>query len=105
MIKIGLTGSIGCGKTTVAGIFFKNGATVLNADTIIHELMESNVDIKARIIAEYGTDIVDDKNRSIDRGKLALKCFRGKRELQPLLSIVYPALRQVASANNSCLAP
>ncbi|MGA1826386.1 MAG: dephospho-CoA kinase [bacterium] len=94
MLKIGLTGGIGSGKTTIAEMFSARGAKVLNADVMVHELIKCRNDIKEQILTLYGTDILDCNDGSIDRGKLAKKCFGGKQDLEPLLSIVYPELRK-----------
>lgn len=93
MIKIGLTGGMGVGKTTIAKMFFEQGAKVLNADLMVHELINIREDIKVKITSEYGEEILKDGSSDIiDRNKLAFKCFRQPKKLKPLLSIIYPEL-------------
>ena len=94
MLKIGLTGGMGSGKSTIATMFLEQGAKVLNADLMVHELIKSREDIKRKIISEYGKEILKDGSDVIDRERLALKCFRQPYKLKPLLSIIYPALRR-----------
>ncbi|MGA1869719.1 MAG: dephospho-CoA kinase [bacterium] len=102
MLKIGLTGGIGCGKTTVAGMFAKRGAKVINADELVHELLIFREDVKEKIITLYGEDILSHSDGNIDRGKLAQKCFVTKEQLEPLTTLLYPEVRtQVWSAMES----
>jgi len=89
---IGLTGNIGCGKTTVGRIFAELGATLINADTIGHLLLEKDV-VKNRVVEEFGNSILDEKG-SIVRKRLRKIVFRDKDKLQQLNLILSPLIKE-----------
>lgn len=109
MTLIGLTGSLGCGKTTVARIFAKLGAVVLDADAIVHEQLKTTGKAFTKVVRTFGRNIISDGE--IDRRKLAEIVFRDPRKLKQLTSIVHPiAFKEVRSrvndlkkASNACL--
>lgn len=90
MIKVGLTGGIGSGKSTVASIFAKYGVPIYYADTKMKELMASDPEIKARLIKEFGAETY--QNNELNRKYLASIVFDDKEKLQILNSITHPAL-------------
>jgi dephospho-CoA kinase (EC 2.7.1.24) len=59
MLKVGLTGGIGCGKSTVAEIFADLNIPVLDADQIAHSLVEKGQPALARIQQEFGASILN----------------------------------------------
>lgn len=68
MFKVGLTGNIGSGKTTVANIFGGLGIDIIDADEIAHEITQPNTHIFNEIIERFGDELI--KNDSLDRKKL-----------------------------------
>ncbi len=88
MLKIGLTGGIGSGKTTVAKIFQTLGIPVFDADTSAKQIMNNNQTIKEDIIAAFGEEVYSDEG--LDRKKLALIVFNDEKKLALLNSIVHP---------------
>jgi len=88
---IGITGSFGSGKTTVAKMFARFGAYVIDADNLCHLLMAPSKKIYKKIINTFGEGILN-KNKTISRSKLAIVVFkeRGKQEL--LNKLVHPDL-------------
>jgi dephospho-CoA kinase len=69
MLKVGLTGGIASGKSLVARIFRELGAHVIDADRIVHDLLESDQDVYKEIVDYFGKDVIGaDKN--IDRRKV-----------------------------------
>jgi len=88
---IGITGSIGSGKTTAAKIFSKYHYTRIDADEIGHELLKSNKKIKNKLITYFGNEIIG-KNGNIDRKKLGGIVFNDKNELKKLNSIMHPLI-------------
>ncbi len=88
---LGVTGSIGSGKTTAAKIFSKYHYSRIDADEIGHELLKSNKKIKNKILKEFGKGILD-KNNNINRKKLGKIVFNYKAKLKKLNSIMHPAI-------------
>jgi len=93
---IGVTGSFGSGKTTVAKMFEKLGAYVIDADKVCHSLMAPSKKVYEKMIENFG-DIILRKNKSIDRSKVSEIVFNDKKKLQLLNRIVHPeAIREIS---------
>ena len=90
MLRVGLTGGLGCGKTTVATMMAARGAHVVQADLIAHHLMEPGQSVYDEVVRHFGREIVQPDGR-IDRGKLARAAFSGGK-VQELNRIVHPAV-------------
>ena len=88
MLKIGLTGGIGSGKTTVAKVFETFGIPVYYADDNTKRLMNSDPVLKASIIRHFGNDVY--KNGELDRKHLASIVFNDKEKLELLNSLTHP---------------
>lgn len=86
---IGLTGSFGTGKTTVAEFFKECGAIVLDADKVAHKALRKNTDTYKKILKVFGKDILT-KNNKINRKLLGRIVFADKLLLKKLCSIVHP---------------
>ena len=87
MIIIGLTGSIGMGKSTVAAMFNRAGAAIWNADDAVHRLYAKGGEGVPLIAASFPSAVVDDE---VDRGKLAELVLGVPENLQRLESIIHP---------------
>ena len=93
MFIIGLTGSFGTGKSTVAAMFAQAGAKVIDADTVTRHLLQEKKCIKR--VAKVFSDVILDSG-DIDRNKLSNIVFQNPRELKKLTDILYPeALKEV----------
>lgn len=90
-LKIGLTGGIGTGKTTVAKIFETFGIPVLYADNLAKELMQTDVDLIQNLKNTFGENIYN--NGILDRQKLSNIVFKDNSELEKLNTIVHPAVK------------
>lgn len=88
---IGITGSIGSGKTTVSGILKKYGFKIINADEIGHEIIEKNSSAYNKIISTFGKEILDNK-KNINRKKLGDIVFSDKNKLKKLNLIMHPII-------------
>jgi dephospho-CoA kinase len=88
---IGLTGSFGSGKTTVAGYFRSSGARIIDADAIAHSLLKPSHAIYRRIVRVFGQDILN-HDATINRGLLAHRVFTHKKNLAVLNAIMHPAI-------------
>ena len=93
MRTIGLTGGIGSGKSTVAGILAELGAQRIDADLIGHEIYRPGKPAWGRIVAEFGNDVVA-RDGTIDRRKLGERVFSDPASLRRLNSIVHPLMAE-----------
>jgi dephospho-CoA kinase len=89
MLRVGLTGGLGSGKSTVAGIFAELGAFVIAADEIGRRLMQPGEAVYSAIVSQFGKEVVR-SDGSLDRRKLAELSFQQDRA-QALNLIVHPA--------------
>ena len=89
--KIGLTGGIGCGKSTVLEIFETLGCLTIDTDAICHEIYESSNTFRTNIISRWGNNILDKKNNII-RKEIAKKVFSDKKELKWLNNLIHPLI-------------
>jgi dephospho-CoA kinase len=90
MLRVGLTGSLGSGKSTVAGILRELGAQVIEADELGRVLMEPGQRVYAEIVQTFGPEVVGADGR-LNRPLLAKLAFQDGR-LQQLNAIVHPAV-------------
>jgi dephospho-CoA kinase len=92
MLRVGLTGGLGCGKTTVAAMMKARGAHVIEADRIAHQLMSPGQQVFEDVVRHFGAAIVQ-SDGTIDRAKLAKAAFGdGNRRIAELNRIVHPAV-------------
>ena len=89
MLRVGLTGGIACGKTTVLAMFALHGAHTLRADGVAHDLMAAGEPVYERIVAAFGRGILAEDG-TIARPKLAAAAFPGR--IGELNAIVHPAV-------------
>ena len=95
MIRLGLTGSIGMGKSTVAAMFATRGVPVFDADAEVHRLQGPGGRLVARIEAAFpGTTGAN----GVDRGALAEMVLGDPAALKRLESIVHPAVAEQRAA-------
>jgi dephospho-CoA kinase len=90
MLRVGLTGSLGSGKSTVAAALRSLGAEVIEADELGRALMEPGQAVFSSIVEHFGPDVVGPDGR-LNRARLAQLAFQGGR-LQELNAIVHPAV-------------
>jgi dephospho-CoA kinase len=110
MLRVGLTGGLGSGKSTVTGYLRELGAEVIEADELGRALMEPGQPVFDEIVEVFGPEVVTADGR-LDRAKLADLSFRGGR-LDELNAIVHPAviaaqgdwMRQVFARNPKAIA-
>ena len=90
MLRVGLTGSLGSGKSTVAAMLRELGAHVIEADELGRNLMEPGHTVYDEIVSAFGPEVVSPDGR-LDRARLAKLAFEENR-LNDLNAIVHPAV-------------
>lgn len=92
MFRVGLTGGVACGKTTVADIFASLGAGVVDTDAIAREVVAPGGVAIAEIVAEFGSDVIDDSGH-LDRATMRRLVFADATQRKALERIVHPRIR------------
>lgn len=91
-MRIGLTGSIACGKSTVSRMLAERGARIIDADVIAREVVRPGEAAWSLIVEHFGQDLLL-ADRQIDRMKLGQIVFADEEARRTLNSIVHPAVR------------
>ncbi|NMD06018.1 MAG: dephospho-CoA kinase [Deltaproteobacteria bacterium] len=89
MLSVGLTGGIACGKSTVADMFVRKGAYLIDFDVLAHEVQKPGRAAWERVVSYFGDDILL-PDKSINRDKLAKIVFYNPEKLNSLNQIVHP---------------
>ncbi|MCG7274477.1 dephospho-CoA kinase [Corynebacterium afermentans] len=92
MKKVGLTGGIGSGKSTVARMLGGAGFAVVDADQVARDIMEPGSPVLEEVAAAFGADLIGDDG-ALDRGALARRAFATTEDTQRLNAITHPAIR------------
>src|ERR1700721_1050726 len=89
MLRIGLTGGIGAGKSALSATFEQCGGVIVDGDVISREVVQPGTDGLASLVEAFGDDILQ-PDGSLDRPALAAKAFRDDEARQKLNGIVHP---------------
>ena len=98
MLRVGLTGGIACGKSSIAAMLVKRGAHFLQADGLAHQLYAPGTATYDKVVRSFGREILNEDG-AINRGKLANLVFPGR--IDELNAIVHP---EVVKRQNSWMA-
>lgn len=90
MYKVGITGGIGSGKSTVCAMLEELGVAVYNSDARAKELMTTSATLREAIVARFGAECYT--SEGLNRGYLAERVFGDAAELAALNSLVHPAV-------------
>jgi dephospho-CoA kinase len=104
VLRIGLTGGIGAGKSAVAGLLGEHGAVVVDADAIAREVVEPGSRGFEAVVAEFGPQVRREDGR-LDRSRLASIVFADDAALRRLNAIVHPLVAERASELHAAAAP
>jgi len=88
---IGLTGNIGSGKSTVLAMLGQLGARIVDADDLVHQVMDRGTPVWQAVVDTFGEAVLDEGGR-IDRKKLGSVVFDDPQALKRLEEIVHPAV-------------
>jgi dephospho-CoA kinase len=94
MLRVGLTGGIASGKSTVAAMLRELDCPVLDADTLGHELLEQGQETYVEVVREFGGEILD-THGNVDRGKLGHIIFADAAKRVRLNQILHPRILDV----------
>lgn len=104
MLRVGLTGGIGSGKSEVTRRFAALGAVIIDADLLAREVVEPGTPGLAAVVAEFGPELLR-SDGSLDRDRLAGIVFRDARARDRLNAIVHPLVGAAAAARFAAAPP
>ena len=106
-MRVGLSGGIGCGKSTVLGFFREAGWHTLDSDAVVRELLATDASIQAHLRSRWGEAVFADG--AVDRAAVAKRVFGNEGDLKWLEELLHPLVREswlasIAQAPNAnCL--
>jgi len=104
MLRVGLSGGIGSGKSTVARALARRGAVVVDADAIAREVVEPGQPGLAAVVSRFGPDVLTADGR-LDRPKLAALVFHDAEARADLNAIVHPLVAAESARRMAAAAP
>ncbi|MFF4379089.1 dephospho-CoA kinase [Kitasatospora sp. NPDC001547] len=104
MLKIGLTGGIGAGKSEVSRLFAARGAVIVDSDVIAREVVAPGTDGLAAVVAEFGPQVLREDG-ALDRPALGAVVFADPERLKALNAIVHPLVRARSAELEAAAAP
>jgi dephospho-CoA kinase len=93
MLSVALTGNIGAGKSTVAALFHRWGATIIDSDAIVREAQRPGQPALPEIAARFGAELIR-ADGSLDRAALRAKVLNNSEELAALNRIMHPRVHR-----------
>lgn len=90
MLRVGLTGGIGAGKSTVASLFMERGVPVVDADLVVRTLVEPGSPLLKKMADHFGPEILN--GESLDRAKLRARVFQDASERAWLNRLLHPSV-------------
>jgi dephospho-CoA kinase len=93
MLSVALTGNIGAGKSTVAELFQRWGATVIDADQLVRDAQAPGQPVLAKIVARFGKELLR-TDGTLDRAALRAKVLADERALADLNRIIHPVVHR-----------
>ena len=94
MIKLGLTGAVAMGKSTVAAHLRALSLPVYDADAAVHAMLAKDADIIAAVLAQFPAAAATKNKGAIDRQLLGAEIFADTKKRRALEAIIHPRLRQ-----------
>lgn len=97
--RVGLTGGIACGKTTVANLFAALGVTIVDNDELAREVVAPGTPLLAKIVEHFGAAVCA-SDGSLDRRALRARVFADPAERHWLEQLTHPAIRELTDARS-----
>lgn len=94
MLRVGLTGGIACGKSTVSRMFRDLDIPILDADPLAHELLEPGQPVYDHVVAEFGAEVLA-SDKSVDRAKLGAIVFAEPARMARLNQLIHPQVVEI----------
>ncbi len=95
--RVGLTGGIACGKSTVANLFAALGITIVDTDLLAREVVAPGSPLLSEISRHFGAEVLQ-MDGSLDRARLRARVFANPAERQWLETLTHPAIRALTDA-------
>ena len=92
--RIGLTGGIASGKSTVGRLLQAWGYPVIDADEVVHELLEKNPEVHKRLREYFGESVFDAETQTPNRPRLAERVFQNPADKTFIEGVLHPLVRQ-----------
>ncbi len=93
MLRVGLTGGIGCGKSEAAGILAETGALCIDCDRIVAELLDGDPVVQKALLERYGSSVIDQKG-TVDRAFLSRIVFAQTPHRLWLENLLHPLVKK-----------
>ncbi|WPJ94845.1 dephospho-CoA kinase [Coraliomargarita algicola] len=90
-MKVGLTGGIGCGKSTVVGLFREAGWRTIESDAVVRELLATDAEVQTQLRARWGDAVFSEG--AVDRRAVAARVFGDEEALKWLEALLHPLVR------------
>lgn len=103
-MRVGLTGGVASGKSTVSALLRDLGAVVVDADALAREVVEPGTPGLAAVAAAFGPEVLADDG-SLDRARLGAVVFADPERRQALEAIIHPLVRERAAQIEAAAAP
>ena len=91
-MRVGLSGGIGCGKSTVLGFFREAGWHTVDSDALVRELLATDAEVQAQLRSRWGEAVFADG--AVDRGAVAKRVFGHEGDLKWLEELLHPLVRK-----------
>lgn len=91
-MKVGLSGGIGCGKSTILGFFREAGWRTVDSDAVVRELLATDAEVQAQLRSRWGEAVFADG--AVDRGAVAKRVFGHEGDLKWLEELLHPLVRE-----------
>ncbi len=102
MVVVGLTGGLGAGKTTIAGLFQDCGATIIDADQLARDVVEPGKVAWKEIKKQFGNGVLH-SNKTLNRQALAQVVFHNPSKLKILQKIIHPRVAREQAARTKAI--